>query len=875
MTLNEVDCNKLSPMMKQYYDIKIKYQKYVVFFRLGDFYEMFFDDAVVVSREIGLTLTGRDCGIGERVPMCGVPFHSYETYLKKLLDKGYKIAICEQLSDPNDKGIVVRDVVKIVTPGTITQSDFLDESTNNYISALFCKGKAFSLCFADISTGEAHLYNGEDLDFQAKIIAELSKFSPVEIMINDECLKMTNVTNFIKYQLNASVNLLDDDDFSHKDDLTDILNQFSVATLDELNLANEKLNLSSFYALFSFIKETQKSAVSRFSNINIHLEESTMKLGFSARRNLEISETMRNKDKKGSLLWVLDKTYTSMGKRLLKNIVEQPLISPVKIIERLDAVEEIMKNPVLQGEISENLDKIYDLERLMAKVVYKNINPRELKTLSSTALRLPILKNILGNFNAKLINTLNNQISSLEEVSNLIENSIVDEQENQPIPTSLKDGGVIKSGFNAELDRLRDVQKNGKNVIEEILEREKNKTGIKGLKSGYNKVFGYFFEVTKSYYDLIPETYIRKQTLANCERFITQELKDVEVEILSADEKILTLESEIFIEVRDFIATLIKKVSKTASAVAMVDVLNSFAKVAVNNNYTKPEISIDGIIDIKNGRHPVVEFMQNDEIFVPNDAYLDITDNKMLVITGPNMSGKSTYMRQIALITLMSQIGSFVPCDYAKISVVDQIFTRVGASDDLSAGQSTFMVEMSEVADILKNATKHSLVILDEVGRGTSTFDGLSIAKAVCEHIASAKNLGCKTLFATHYHELIELENEIEGVKNLSVAVNRGRDGIQFLRKIVPGGVDESYGIEVAKLAGLPSKVVKRASDLLLKLESEQGKQNNVNKTTQEQFSFSNFSEKSLTEKLKKTNVDELSDQDAKLFLTDLIKHLD
>ena len=622
--------------------------------------------------------------------------------------------------------------------------------------------------------------------------------------------------------------------------------------------------------LFAYIHDTQKALVGRFSEIIKHDADPIMTIGFTARRNLELTETLRNKEKKGSLLWVLDHTKTSMGKRMLKSFLEQPLVNPAKIIDRLDAVEQLTMKPVELGELKEILGGVYDLERLMTRVMYKTATPRDLKSLSLTALKLPEIKELLKGFDSKLLANCNNKISTLEAISNLVENAIVDEP-----PVNVKDGNVIKDGFNEQLDGLRNIISGGKGIIDDIAEREREKTGIKNLKIGYNRVFGYYIEVTKSYYDLVPDNYIRKQTLANCERFITDELKVAENTILGASDKIVTLEQEIFAEIRDFAATQLRLVQETATAVAQIDVLCSFATAAVNNNYTKPEIAIDGIIDIKNGRHPVVELMQKDEVFVPNDTYLDLTSNRMAVITGPNMSGKSTYMRQVALITLMAQIGCFVPADYAKISVVDQIFTRIGASDDLTAGQSTFMVEMSEVADIVKHATKNSLVILDEVGRGTSTFDGISIARAVSEYISTNRSMGCKTLFATHYHELISLEKELDGVRNFSVAVKRQGDSIKFLRKIVPGGVDESYGIEVAKLAGLPNKIINRAKELLEQLEAENKKARiAAQQIESDQISFDKISDSIVTDRLRKTNIDEMTDSELRDFVKDLLRYV-
>ena len=871
MLFKDVDVSKLSPMMQQYFEVKKKYKNHILFYRLGDFYEMFFDDAITASRELELTLTGRDCGLKERAPMCGVPHHACDLYIKKLIDKGFMVAICEQTMDPAQcKGIVPREVVRVVTPGTLIECSMLDETSNNYICSFYSQDKQNALCFADISTGEVHLFEFSGKQMTNEAINELSRFEPSEILINDAFLSNKELSKFIREKLKASVQLLEEMEFSVKYHTEDVLKQFSVNSLSEIGIDPEKVSAKAVCGLFAYIHETQKALVGRFSKITRHAVDPVMTIGFTARRNLELTETLRNKEKKGSLLWVIDSTKTSMGKRMLKAWLEQPLINPAKILNRLGAVEQFVENPVMLGEIKEVLNGVYDLERLMTRVMYKTASPRDLKSLSLTALKLPILKDMLKEFDAKLISDCNSRISTLEAISNLIENAVVDEP-----PINVKDGGVIKDGFNEQLDGLRNIRSGGKDIIDDICEREKEKTGIKNLKIGYNRVFGYYIEVTKSFYDLVPQTYIRKQTLANCERFITEELKVAENTILGASDKIITLEQEIFNEIRDFVATQLRLVQETASAVAEIDVLCSFASVAINNNYTKPEIAIDGVIDIKNGRHPVVELMQKDEVFVPNNTYLDLTSNRMAVITGPNMSGKSTYMRQVALITLMAQIGSFVPADYAKISVVDQIFTRIGASDDLTAGQSTFMVEMAEVADIVKHATKNSLVILDEVGRGTSTFDGISIAKAVSEYISTSRSLGCKTLFATHYHELISLENELVGVRNFSVACKRQGDTIRFLRKIVPGGVDESYGIEVAKLAGIPDKIINRAKSLLAELEEENKKAKlAVQKADAEQVSFEKINDTIVIDRLRKTNIDELSDDELRSFIKELTTYL-
>jgi len=860
---------KLSPMMQQYCEMKEKYSNHVLFFRVGDFYEMFFDDAVKVSRLLELTLTGKDCGMQERAPMCGIPYHASEIYIKKLIDLGLKVAVCEQLTDPSEsKGIVVRDVIKIVTPGTLTESSMLDDSKNNYIGAVFVNGQDCSVCFADISTGAVSLFKKSGKNIQNELINELSRFSPKELLFNKEFLDFKEVSAFIKEKLECSVQLLDDEEFAPEKNTDSVLKQFNAESLSELKIGDDISSISAVCGLFSYIYDTQKALVGRFTEITVYNDNNFMGLDLTARRNLELIETMRNKEKRGSLLWVLDHTKTSMGKRLLRAYIEQPLIKPARIISRLDAVEQLCSKSVLQAELEDALNSVYDLERLMTRVMYKSATPRDLKALSMTAKKLPEIKTILSNFSSSLISECNNNIDTLEEIQNLIDNAITEEP-----PVTVKDGGVIKDGFNPELDELRHIIKSGKNIISEIEQKEKDKTGIKNLKVGYNRIFGYYIEVTKSNYDLIPEIYIRKQTLANCERFITQELKDEENKILGANDKVLTLEADIFSEVRDFIATKLEKVQKTASSIAVIDVMSSFAKAAMKNQYVRPDIAIDGIIDIRDGRHPVVELMLKDELFVPNDTYLDINNNRMSVITGPNMSGKSTYMRQVALITLMAQMGSFVPASYAKISVVDKIFTRVGASDDLTAGQSTFMVEMSEVADILKNATKQSLVILDEVGRGTSTFDGISIARAVAEQIANSRILGCKTLFATHYHELIELENLISGIKNYSVSVKKRGEDIKFLRKIVPGGIDDSYGIEVAKLAGIPQRVITRAKELLGEMENQTGYNRTV-KASLDQVSFSSISHEEIAEKIRKTNVDELTPEDAKYFIEELVKML-
>lgn len=859
-------------MMQQYFDVKDKYPGHIVFFRLGDFYEMFFDDAVVVSKALELTLTGRDCGQEERAPMCGIPYHSAEIYIKKLIDLGYRVAICEQMEDPKlVKGLVKRDVIRIVTPGTLTESNLLDDSKNNFIAALYVNGGAASICFADISTGTAELFIYKDrseTELSEAIINEISRFAPAELLVNTEAKKLGQVIDFIRTRMELTETVLEDDKFDRSLHLGTLLAQFSAESLSDMNVdENDDCSVAALCGLFYYISDTQRAAVGRFTELVTCSDKRFMEIDLTARRNLELTETLRNKERRGSLIWVLDRTRTSMGKRLLKSYIEQPLLKPAAIIDRLDAVEELYNDPVMQGELGDALEGVYDLERLMTRVVYKTATPRDVKALAKTAEQMPLIKSLIANCRTALLKGLEGRIHELKEIAALVDNAISDDP-----PQVVKDGGVIKDGFNPELDRLRGIIKNGRSIIDDIENREKEKTGIKNLKIGYNRVFGYYIEVTKSYYDLVPAEYIRKQTLANCERFITDELKKAEEEISGASEKTLVMEAEIFAEVRDFIGSRLTEVQETAQAAAALDVLCSFAEVSMRNRYVKPDIVLDGTLDIKGGRHPVVEQMITGEMYVPNDVYLDTDSRRMAIITGPNMAGKSTFMRQTALIVLMAQIGCFVPADSARISIADRIFTRVGASDDLTAGQSTFMVEMSEVAEILKHATKQSLVILDEVGRGTSTFDGISIATAVAEYIANKKKIGCKTLFATHYHELIGLEGRVEGVKNYSVAVKKYGESIKFLRKIVEGGVDDSYGIEVAKLAGLPKGVVARAKELLADMEAEKYASGAapLKKEEEQQISFGSMKEEQVLSRLRKTNPDEYSPRDALLLLQEL-----
>ncbi len=871
--LKDLKDKKLSPMMQQYVETKLKYMDCVLFYRLGDFYEMFFDDAIRVSRDLELTLTGRDCGLEERAPMCGVPHHSCELYIKRLIDLGYRVAICEQMTDPAlSKGLVEREVVRIVTPGTVIENNMLDDASNNYLCSAYCGLDGTALCFADLSTGEAALYPVSDKNTEDEIINLLSRYMPAEIIFNKAFLSLREVGDFLKIRLKCAAVLRDEESFSPDTSGEIVCSQFSVDSLAGLGLKDTGCATAAVCGMFSYIQDTQKVPVGRFVSLELSDNAAYMTLDYNAMRNLELVRTMRTGEKRGSLLWVMDSTRTSMGKRMLKAWVERPLRSPARIMARLDAVEMLMQHSMELMELQDCLDRVYDLERLMTRIVYKKAMPRDLRALAATAQELPHLKAQLELLSdSALLRQLNSRISDLHSIADLVERAIVEEP-----PALVKDGGVIREGFDERLDELRRIQNGGSSLIDGICEQERERTGIRNLKVGYNRVFGYYIEVTRSYYELVPDHYIRKQTLANCERFITQELKDAENTVLGAKDKALQLEQELYAQVRDYLAQALVSVQETAAAVAAVDVLVCFAEIAARNNYCKPEIAIDGTLFIRDGRHPVVEQLLDEEVFVPNDTYLDTGANRLSIITGPNMSGKSTYMRQTALIVLMAQVGSFVPAAYAKISVADRIFTRVGASDDLAAGQSTFMVEMREVAEILNYATKDSLVVLDEVGRGTSTFDGISIARAVAEHICNARNLGCKTLFATHYHELIALGSLMDGVRNYSVAVKKGRDGIRFLRKIVSGGTDDSYGIDVAKLAGLPNKVLNRARQLLSELEEQAAAAKTAGHTQEDgQFSFGAQRESEIPDRLRRTNVAELTDSECRELLEELAAMLE
>lgn len=810
---------EMTPMMKQYLEIKKQYPDAILFFRLGDFYEMFFDDAKTASRELELTLTGKSCGLEERAPMCGVPFHSADSYIAKLVSKGYKVAICEQTEDPaTAKGLVSRDVIRVVTKGSVIENSMLDDSKNNYLTSVYLSETGGGICFTDVSTGVLNVTCFEGKGTQGKIINELGVFSPSEIVLNRRCADCKPIASFITKRMEASCEVYPEESFSFEACLSECKNHFSEDKLSSCGIMdNNPEAVIAVGAAIKYLKDVQKNEVENITDINFYSENQYMKIDFSTKRNLEITETMRNREKKGSLLWVLDKTKTSMGKRLLRTWLEKPLVNYAAITKRQNAVDELVSNGVFLSELQFALSDIFDIERLITRVVYETANAKELNSLKQTLEQLPLVKAALSKTKSTYLKQLYSLVDLLEDVHELIDSAIDPEA-----PFSVREGGMIKDGFNEELDSLRYIEKNGKQYITDIETAEKEKTGIPKLRIGYNRVFGYYIEVTNSYKALVPDSYIRKQTLANCERYITQELKDLESKVLGAQERSVKLEYEIFCQVRKAVAKEYNRIQQTASAVAVSDVLCSLAAVAVENNYVCPSMHDNSVIEIVDGRHPVVEKVLSDSPFVPNDTYLDCADSRCAIITGPNMAGKSTYMRQVALICLMAQIGSFVPAKRAELSIIDSIFTRVGASDDLASGQSTFMVEMNEVASILKSAGKNSLIILDEVGRGTSTFDGMSIARAVLEYISDKRKIGAKTLFSTHYHELTELEGKLDGVKNYNISVKKRGSTITFLRRIVRGPADGSYGIEVAKLAGVPSGVVNRAREILLELEGEE-----------------------------------------------------
>ena len=803
----------LSPMMTQYVETKKQYPDCILFYRLGDFYEMFFEDALTASKELEITLTGKECGLEERAPMCGVPYHAVDSYLYKLVQKGYKVAIAEQMEDPKlAKGLVKREVIRVVTPGTITSSQALDETKNNYLMGIVYIGDTYGISTCDMTTGD---YLVTEVEGERNLLDEIHKFAPSEIICNEAFYMSSIDLDDLKNRYHVAVSSLDSHYFSDDSCRKVLKEHFHVSTLDGLGLADYDAGVIAAGAVMEYLYETQKNSLAHIVTITPYTTGQFMIIDTSTRRNLELVETLREKQRRGSLLWVLDKTKTAMGARLMRTMIEQPLIRKEQIIERQNAIEELNMSYISREEIREYLGPVYDLERLIGRITYKSANPRDLVAFRNSLKMPPFIRDILKEFHSAVLKEIHEDMDPLQDLYDLIERAIVEEP---PIVT--REGGMIKEGYNEEADKLRHAKTEGKTWLAELEARERDKTGIKNLKIKYNKVFGYYFEVTNSFKDLVPDYFIRKQTLANAERYTTDELKNLEDIILGAEDKLFSLEYDLFCDVRDQIAGEVNRIQTTAKAIAGLDVFSSLSLVATRNNYVKPKINEKGTIHIKNGRHPVVELMLKDDLFVANDTVLDNNKNRISIITGPNMAGKSTYMRQTALIVLMAQIGSFVPADEADIGVCDRIFTRVGASDDLASGQSTFMVEMTEVANILRNATRNSLVILDEIGRGTSTFDGLSIAWAVVEYISNTRVLGAKTLFATHYHELTELEDTMSGVTNYCIAVKEQGDDIVFLRKIIKGGADKSYGIQVAKLAGVPDQVITRAKELVEELSS-------------------------------------------------------
>ena len=863
----------MTPMMEQYFEIKNKYKDYLLFYRLGDFYEMFFDDAIVASRALELTLTGRDCGEAERAPMCGVPFHSVDTYIGRLIEQGFKIAICEQMEDPAQaKGIVKRDVIRVITPGTVIESNLLSDKKNNYLCALYMGEFEYGVCFCDVSTAEIYATSFSGANMDTRLLNELGTYSPAEVIANLGASKFKDTAEFIKSRLGSMLN--DNQPFRFEFDscLERMKSQFE-ETLREDDTADRAM-VCAVGAMLDYVRDTQKKDIGYINKLNVYSDGQYLEMDVNTRRNLELTESMRSKEKKGTLLWVLDKTRSSLGARLLRKWVEHPLITSSAIVKRQNAVDELYGNFMLREQISELLDNVLDLERLITKIVYGSANAKDLRAVASTVKILPELKNLLSTCSSDEMRRIYSELDTLEDICDLITRSIKDEP-----PFSVREGGMIKDGFDSRVDELRSMVEHGDEWREQIAEREREETGIKNLKIGYNKVFGFYIEVTRSQYDLVPDRYIRKQTLANCERFITEELKEMESKVLGASDKLCSLEYDIFCDIRATVADNSVRIQKTAALLAETDVYYSLATVAAKNRYVRPEITSSDEIDIKDGRHPVVEQFVKDSYFVPNDTRLNMASERLMLITGPNMAGKSTYMRQVALIVLMAQMGSFVPAAEACVGIVDKIFTRVGASDDLASGQSTFMLEMNEVAYILKNATRKSLIIYDEVGRGTSTFDGMSIARAIVEYTAG-RRIGAKTLFATHYHELTSMENEFDGIVNYNIAAKKRGDSITFLRKIVRGSTDDSYGIEVAKLAGLPNEVIKRAKEILATVE-ESAK--SIKLTDREEkkvekdeslITFDDCINDQIIEDIKKIDINTLSPYECMTFLFDLKKRL-
>ena len=858
-------------MMEQYFEVKNQYKDHILFYRLGDFYEMFFDDAIVASRELELTLTGRDCGEEERAPMCGVPFHSSEGYIGTLVSKGYKVAICEQTEDPAlAKGLVRREVIRVITPGTLIESNLLPEKRNNFLCAAYINEFECGVAFADISTAQvfATCFCGDGIE--TKMRNELGTYHPSEVIVNLSEKKMDSLAEFIRSGLGAMLNDNRPTEFQYQEARTRVSKQFGASIKDD-DLENKPL-VSALGGLLAYVEETQMKDISYINELNVYTEGQYLEMDINTRRNLELTQTMRTKEKKGSLLGVLDRTVTAAGARLLCQWVEHPLLNIGAINRRQNAIEELTGNYILREEIRELLSNVLDIERLVTRIVYGTANARDLRAVANTVAVLPELKKMLLDFRCDELTEMRESIDTLDDIYEKINSAIC-----QNPPVSIREGGMIAEGYNADVDYLRSVMTDGKSWISRIADEEKERTGIKTLKIGYNKVFGYYIEVSKSFVNMVPEDYIRKQTLTNGERYITDELKDMEATILGAADKVNTLEYDIFCEVRGYVADNSTRLQKTAAILAKLDAYQSLATVAVKNKYVRPEVDNSDVVYIKDGRHPVVEHFVKDSYFVPNDANLDTTRNRLMLITGPNMAGKSTYMRQVAIIVLMAQMGSFVPANDARIGVVDKLFTRVGASDDLASGQSTFMLEMNEVAYILRNATRRSLIIYDEVGRGTSTFDGMSIARAIVEYTNSRK-IGAKTLFATHYHELTVMEDELEGIVNYNIAAKKRGDNITFLRKIVRGSTDDSYGIEVAKLAGIPNEVIKRAKEVLASVEKT-AKALSTSDTQPEEkddtlISMDDFVHEQVIEELKAVDLNTLSPYEAMSFLFDLKKRL-
>jgi DNA mismatch repair protein MutS len=865
---------ELTPMMKQYLEIKKDNPDSILFFRLGDFYEMFADDARTASKELDLTLTSRDHGkhakpAEEQVPMCGIPYHASEAYIARLIAKGYKVAICEQMEDPaTAKGLVKRDIIRVVTPGTVIDAACLDDKSSNFLCGIYLDSQAAGVAFCDITTGKAHLTAFSGKERLEHVINELGRFSPAEAILSDGAYAEPTLTEALTEKFHCRVENGGQRRFLLSAAEENIRKQFGEEALKKLPAGNPAAAMA-LGGLLNYLYETQKTDLSHINDLDYYEQGRFMELDLTARRNLELTETMRGKEKKGSLLWVLDKTKTPMGARRLRSWLERPLLSVTAINKRNSAVAALVDNTIAREELIAAMTGLGDMERLIGRIVYGTAGGRDMASLRAAIQKLPEVKRQLEGFSDRRLTELTADLDTLDDIGGQIEAAICDEP-----PFSVREGGFIRDGFNEEVDRLRHILKGGKSVMAEMEAKEKEATGIRTLKIGYNKVFGYYIEVSNSFKDQVPETYIRKQTLVNGERYITQELKDLEHEILTASERVVALEYELFTALREEISAAAQRIQQTAAAVAEVDALASFAAVAVRNNYCRPDVDESGVIEIKEGRHPVVERVLKDTLFVPNDTFMGEKEERVAIITGPNMAGKSTYMRQVALIVLMAQMGSFVPASHAHIGVVDRIFTRIGASDDLSAGQSTFMVEMTEVSDILRHATKNSLLILDEIGRGTSTFDGMSIARAVLEYCADKKLLGAKTLFATHYHELTELENSLPGTVNYNIAVKTRGEDIIFLRKIIPGGADRSYGIEVAKLAGLPEKVVQRARAVLKELEEENGVQYVAARRETDQVSLTSIGEGEVLDALRRCQPDTLTPIEAMSLLYELKQKL-